>query len=44
MIGSYFGARLTGRVDPNRLRLLIAVMLAVVGPLVIYRAIIQFPD
>ena len=44
MVGSFVGATQTGRVDPNRLRALIGAVLLVVTPLVIYRAVLAFPD
>ena len=44
MVGSFIGATQTGRVDSNRLRLLIAVVMVVVTPLVMYRAWAVFPD
>ncbi len=44
MIGSFVGANQTGRFDANRLRALIGLVLLVVTPLVIYRAVLAFPD
>ncbi|MBI4305363.1 MAG: sulfite exporter TauE/SafE family protein [Chloroflexi bacterium] len=43
MIGSAIGASLTGRVKPNLLRLVIAAVLTVIIPLVIFRAVSAYP-
>jgi uncharacterized membrane protein YfcA len=43
MAGSYVGANQTERVDANRLRLLVALMLTSVTPFVAYRAFAEFP-
>ncbi len=44
MVGSYIGATQTGKVKPAMMRLIIAVMLTAVTPIVVVRAILEFPD
>lgn len=44
MVGSYIGATQTGRMNPATMRLIIAVMLTAVTPIVIVRAIIEYPN
>ncbi len=43
MAGSYVGANQTERVDGNRLRLIVALMLTSVTPFVTYRAFAEYP-
>ena len=43
MAGSYVGANQTERVDGNRLRLIVALMLTSVTPFVAYRAFAEYP-
>jgi uncharacterized membrane protein YfcA len=44
MVGSYIGATQTGNVNPALMRLIIAIMLTAVTPIVIVRAVIEFPN
>ena len=39
VVGSYLGARLTGRVSLDRLLLTMGLVLLVVGPLLVWRAV-----
>ena len=44
MVGSYIGATQTGRMGPAMMRLIIAIMLTAVTPIVIIRAVLEFPN
>ena len=44
MVGSYIGATQTGKVNPVLMRLVIAVMLTAATPIVIIRAVTEFPN
>jgi uncharacterized membrane protein YfcA len=44
MVGSYIGATQTGKVSSTVMRLIVAIMLTAVTPIVIIRAVSEFPD
>ncbi|NQW16185.1 MAG: sulfite exporter TauE/SafE family protein [Chloroflexi bacterium] len=44
MVGSYIGATQTGKVSSTLMRLIVAIMLTAVTPIVIIRAILEFPN
>ncbi|MEE8364135.1 MAG: TSUP family transporter, partial [Dehalococcoidia bacterium] len=43
MVGSYLGARTTGRMDADALRLAIGIVLLVISPVMAYRSVLEFP-
>lgn len=43
MVGSYLGARATGRMDADTLRLAVGIVLLVISPIMAYRSFLEFP-
>jgi uncharacterized membrane protein YfcA len=44
MVGSYFGAKQTGKVNAVTMRLIIALMLSLSTPLVVVRIFVEYPN
>ena len=44
MVGSYIGATQTGKANPALMRLTIAIMLTAVTPIVVVRAVMEYPN